>query len=120
MDGLDAATPILIPYDGSRPADAALTAAGWLAAPDATVLLLQVLPEPEPIRNVVGDTIVSRDEIGRLAHEAAESELVHAAEHLHRHLPRVRVETIENVGDPAATIVALARERLVRLIVLAR
>ncbi|HET7092204.1 MAG TPA: universal stress protein, partial [Thermomicrobiales bacterium] len=55
----------------------------------------------------------------RLARQASESELVHAAEHLHQRLPRIRVETLVNVGDPAETIVALARERFVRLIVLA-
>lgn len=118
MEDLAAATPILIPYDGSRPAGAALPAASWLAADDATALLLQVVPEPEPIRNVVGETIVERADVARLARQAAETALATAAEQLRGQTPRCRIEPIVMVGDPAEAIVATARDRDVSLIVL--
>ena len=102
------AVSVLAPFDGSSAAATALSHIAWLAAENGEVHLLEVLPEPAPILDVLGETLVSAEEVDRLSREGAERKIGTAAEQLKHLNPSLRCRHMVAHGDPAESIVAAA------------
>jgi nucleotide-binding universal stress UspA family protein len=111
-------SPVLVPFDGSRNAEAVLPYVPWLAGDGREVILLQVIPEAETLRSPLGEVMVSAEEIGKASLAVAHDDLRRATEALAKLEPDMRVEQVVESGDPSERIIEVARERQVRSIVL--
>jgi nucleotide-binding universal stress UspA family protein len=116
---------ILVPVDGSAHANAAVDMAGELAAKvGAKVILLNVIARPgsslmpEELRGYAQLEHVRITEHDLL--QAAANEIVAKAEKRARAKGAAKVESATRVGDPARTIVAIAKDRNVDLIAMGR
>lgn len=117
MTDAELLAPILVPFDGSAAAEAALPFAAAFAGIHGRVVLVQVIAEPQPIRDVLGDVVLNADRLLSLTRDAAVADLERAAALLARQDPRLSIETRVEVGDPATATVDLAARLRPRLIV---
>ena len=91
---------IVVPLDGSPLAAQAIPYARAVAAPDAAIVVLWVVPDPEPMRGgLTGQVIFCTDDILRADEEAARRALEATAARLRPAAGRVDVAVA--VGDPA-------------------
>jgi len=109
--------PILVPFDGSAAAEAALPFAAALAGPGGRVVLLQAVPEPQPIRNVLGDVVLEADRLLALTRDAAAADLARADELLRQRRPALAIGREVVTGEAATAIVDAAVRLRPRLIV---
>jgi nucleotide-binding universal stress UspA family protein len=113
-----AVAPILVPFDGSAVAEAALPFAATLAGNDGAIVLLQAVPQPQPIRDVLGDVVLTADHLLRLTREAAQTDLDRAMDLLRRLDPSLAIDRRVSVGDPATVIIGEASERQAGFVVI--
>jgi nucleotide-binding universal stress UspA family protein len=109
---------ILVPVDGSPLAEQALPYAVALASPGTRIRLLLVLRDPEPVRDLLGRVAVSREEVLRQWHNAAETGLRQLADRTRRYAGDLAFDVEVVVGDPAEQILQVAKDRGVDLIVM--
>lgn len=109
---------MLIPLDGSMLAEQAVPYALALASPGSELVLLHVLPGAEPVTGARGEVVAAADEVTHGVETTVREELAALARRLvtRQDVP-VGVETA--VGDPAARILDVARDRAATMIVLA-
>lgn len=109
--------PVLVPFDGSAAAASALPYAAVLGATGAQIVLLQVIPEPHPIRDVLGDIVLDAERLLALTGDAATADLDSAEEQLRRLDPTLAIEQHILIGDAATAIVEAVAERQPQLVV---
>lgn len=109
--------PILVPFDGSAAAETALPYAAALAEAGGPIVLLQAVADPQPIRDVLGDVVLTAAHLLRLTRDAAETDLDRATDLLHRQDPTLAIERHIAVGDAASVIVEAATEWRARFVV---
>jgi nucleotide-binding universal stress UspA family protein len=109
---------VLVPLDGSPLAEQAIPYAQAVAGQDGKLVFVHVLPEPEPIYGLLGDTLVPADEVLRLEEESAKQMLRDTVE---RWRPVLTTDPeIELVpGDPAEAILAAAERHHCQIIAMA-
>ncbi|MFL5762174.1 MAG: universal stress protein [Thermomicrobiales bacterium] len=107
---------ILIPLDGSARAEEAILHAQVLAASNAQLILLHVLPPAEAVRNSIGAVVVSADDVFAQCRRLAKQNLARAAEAFRGLRTGLVVDTEIAVGDPVVEILRVAAERGVDLI----
>jgi nucleotide-binding universal stress UspA family protein len=110
------ADTVLVPLDGSALAEQVLPYARALAGPGGEVVLLQVVPDPEPIRGLLGNIVAGPDEVLDRYKEAARSYLAGAAKHLGE---GVTTRSVVVAGYAEEQIVAVATAQNIGLIALA-
>jgi nucleotide-binding universal stress UspA family protein len=116
---------ILVPVDGSAHANTAVDTAGEMAAKmGAKIILLNVIARPgssrvpEELRGYAQLEHVRVTEQDLL--QAAANDIVAKAEKRARAKGATKVESTTRIGDPARTIVAMAKDRDVDLITMGR
>jgi nucleotide-binding universal stress UspA family protein len=57
---------VLVPLDGSYLAEHAIPYGRALAGPEGQLIFLEVIPEPEPIRGLMGNLIVNEEDAGEM------------------------------------------------------
>jgi nucleotide-binding universal stress UspA family protein len=119
MPGASDLAPVLVPFDGSLLAEAALPFAAALAGAGGSIVLLQAVPAPQPIRDVLGDVVLTADHLLDLTRDAAVADLDRAEALLRLQDPTLAVDREVAVGDAAGVIVEAASERRARLVVVA-
>ncbi|HYO29034.1 MAG TPA: universal stress protein [Thermomicrobiales bacterium] len=117
MPGASDLAPVLVPFDGSLLAEAALPFAAALAGAGGSIVLLQAVPAPQPIRDVLGDVVLTADHLLYLTRDAAAADLDRAEALLRLQDPTLAVDREVAVGDAAGVIVEAAGERRARLVV---
>jgi nucleotide-binding universal stress UspA family protein len=116
---LDTSKNMLIPLDGSELAKSAIPLAQALAGADGNMLLLQVLPPSDPIRDNLGVALVSEDMAGSWHMEEVQRDLDAFAETLRlRMQSAIAVKAAVTVGDPATEILNSAQREHIRTIVM--
>jgi nucleotide-binding universal stress UspA family protein len=110
-------SPFLVPHDGSALADQALSYALALVDRGATIILLRVIPTPDPIHVRSGQVLVSADAVLATNAEEAQVELARAAERVPEATATVRIEVTS--GDIAEQILRTIEERDGGIIVMA-
>lgn len=108
---------ILVPVDGSEPAERALRFATALASPDAEIFLIAVVPRASNVRNVLGQEIAPPEQVQDGYARVAEDHLERAAAQL---ADNRRVQRLVAIGDPADEILRAAEEHHVDAIVMTR
>jgi nucleotide-binding universal stress UspA family protein len=108
---------ILVPLDGSFFAEQALPYAQASGGPDSELILLEVFPEAEPVRGLLGNVLITAEEIREAYDEGADKGLREAQRAWLGDRPHVRIETA--VGDAAEEILRIAERERVDLIVMA-
>lgn len=110
----------LVPYDHSDCAmEAALLAAGDLQTREGTLVLFNAfLPPMVPGTMEWTDGLVSQDALMHALETDTAEGLERAAEQLRADFPKLAVETLVAVGDPADLIIAEADDRGVGRIVM--
>jgi nucleotide-binding universal stress UspA family protein len=111
-------SPVLVPFDGSECAEAALPYVPLLVNGHEEVVLLQVIPRAEAISGPLGEILVSADDLQQASLAAARADLERGAARLRQLAPDLRIESIVEIGDPAEQVIATARQHGVRAIVL--
>ena len=119
MPGALDVAPTLVPFDGSAAAEAALPFAAALAGAGGSIHLLQAVPNPQPIRDVLGDVVLTADHLLGLTRAAAAADLDRAEALLRRENPTLVVDREVAVGDAAGVIVEAAVARGARNLVVA-
>jgi nucleotide-binding universal stress UspA family protein len=111
---------VLVPLDGSPLAAQAIPYARAIAAPNAELLLLLVLPDRDPFRGgPTGQVVFGEEDVLRAGEEEARRLLEETAARLRAGADAPRVEIALTVGDPATEILRMATERGADLVVLA-
>jgi nucleotide-binding universal stress UspA family protein len=108
---------VLIPLDGSPLAEHAIPFGRALAGPGGTVVFLEVMPEPEPIRGLLGDLIVNAEEAGEMLEEETITRLDETAGRWEAVAGDVQLETRQ--GAPAEQMLKFAQEQDCRYIAMA-
>ena len=108
---------ILIPLDGSEHAAHALSFALAIGGRESRLLLLQVIPSSGPIRGLLGNVLLSADQVQRAYDASARLTLVQARTEYLAERDDVCIEVVR--GDPAEEIVHAVDRHDVGLIVLA-
>lgn len=108
---------ILIPSDGSNFAEQALLYARAIAGADAEYVLVQVVPEADPIFGLLGKRLLTHEQVQHAMVEGARKGLERARTEWIKDCPHVSIEVVE--GDYAGEILAVAERRQVDLIVMA-
>jgi nucleotide-binding universal stress UspA family protein len=111
--------PLLIPFDGSANAEVVLPHVPCLVGADRKIVLMQVVPTAQAITNPIGKEMLSPGEVQRLSHAAAQADLERAAAAIREQVPDADIETIVEIGEPAAKIAQVASERQIQTIVMA-
>lgn len=92
---------ILVPLDGSELAKQSLPFAQAVIGASGKLVLLRVLPIPEPMLDPAGREIVAVEVMARWDRELAEQDLKEAEERLRTRLPAgVSIERRIEIGDP--------------------
>jgi nucleotide-binding universal stress UspA family protein len=100
---------VLAPLDGSYLAEHAIPYGKAVAGPRGRLILLEVVHGPEPIRGLLGDTIVDAQHAGEVFDIEARTRLADAAERWKPVVGEVQIETRQ--GNPTAQIIAFAEEQ---------
>jgi nucleotide-binding universal stress UspA family protein len=108
---------ILVPLDGSFFSEQVLSHAQAVGGRDAELVLLTVVPPAEPVRGLLGKTLVSAEDVRRAYTEGTRKDLERAERAWLGDRPNVVLEVV--VGDPAAEILRAAEVRGTDLIVMA-
>jgi nucleotide-binding universal stress UspA family protein len=108
---------ILVPLDGSELAEQAIPFARAVARDEGTLIYAQIVPRAEAIHGLTGGTVASASEVGAMFEQTATGDLEAAAQRWKEIAPHY--ETVIGVGDPAETILELARQQNCDLIVIA-
>jgi nucleotide-binding universal stress UspA family protein len=115
----DAPFRILVPLDGTPQSQQALPYAQALATSSTSVVLLEVLPDPEPERGLLGNVTKSAEAVGQRRARVATTALETIAERVRQDTPAVAVEVAVVAGGSADQILQVARSKRVDLIVMA-
>ena len=100
---------VLIPLDGSTLAEQAIPVARTLAGSEGTITFMHVVPEPEPLRGLLGSMLATSDDVLRTEREAATTLLEETAarwKDVLGHDPSIFIAP----GDPAEVILSAANE----------
>jgi nucleotide-binding universal stress UspA family protein len=108
---------VLVPLDGSYLAEHAIPYGRALAGQEGQVVFLEVMPEPEPIRGLLGDLIVNAEEAGKMYEEESITRLSDTAERWKQVAGEVQIETRQ--GAPTEQILKFAQEQNCDYIVMA-
>jgi nucleotide-binding universal stress UspA family protein len=108
---------ILVPLDRSSLAEHAIPYAAALAGPGGRLLLLEVVPDPEPAYGLFGKTVIEEDLLLRVCVDGARGALEVAARRWGGLAPGTDIEVA--VGDPADEILRVATERRCGVIAMA-
>jgi nucleotide-binding universal stress UspA family protein len=108
---------VLVPLDGSILAEHAIPYGRALAGPEGQVVFLEVIPEPEPIRGLLGDLIVNAEEAGEMYEEETITRLSETADRWKPVAGEVQIETRQ--GAPVEQILKFAQEQSCTYIVMA-
>jgi nucleotide-binding universal stress UspA family protein len=111
-------SPVLVPFDGSRHAEAIFPYVPLLANDKQEVILLQVIPQAEAVSSPMGHVMVSAEELRQASLTAAHGDLQRAATALLGLAPDLRIEPIVEIGDPSERTIEVARARQARSIAL--
>lgn len=109
---------LLVPFDGSEPAEAIFPFIPLLASDSCEIVLHQVVPEAHAVRGPLGDEIFSASELQRIAEARAGADLARAAEIVRDLVPNRPIEQVVTTGDPAEQIIAMADQVQARMILL--
>jgi nucleotide-binding universal stress UspA family protein len=110
---------ILVPLDGSPIAEQALAYVQSIARSDFEVLLIRVMPEPDPIHGQSGRVGPAVDEGRRRLQQFVRRELYRSADCLRAAVPGICVQSVVSTGDPATEILRAATDLGVGVIVMA-
>jgi nucleotide-binding universal stress UspA family protein len=113
----DPQAKVLVTFDGSPIAEQAIPYGRAIAGSDGQVIILEVLPEAEPMRGLLGDTIASAEEVSEIFDTETSSELTALRDSWKPVVGDLHTQTI--VGDPKEQIVKFAVENGIRYIVMA-
>src|SRR5215203_2255535 len=104
-------TPLrfVVPVDGTPESSQAIPFAQALAAPPAEIVLVEVLPEAQPERTLLGAVAVDAGAAQRRLIGAARNELEAEADRIRVDTPWIGVDIATAVGDPVDGIVRVAR-----------
>src|SRR5215217_3742418 len=72
-------SPLLVPFDGSVPAESVFPYLALLADGDREIVLLQVVPEAHSVSNPIGDVMLSAKDLRQATETAARADLDRAA-----------------------------------------
>lgn len=111
--------PILVPLDGSPAAESVLPYAARLAGPAGRVLLVHVVPEPRPLRDVLGNVVMPADDLLVLTRDAAMADLERARTRLRALAPQLRVDHEVGLGEAALEIIRAAERHQPWLVIAA-
>ncbi len=110
-------TRVLVPFDGSLFAEHAIPYGRAVAGKDGRVIVLEVLPEPEPMRGLLGDTVASAEEVTEIFDTETRARMASLVE---KWKPIVGdFDTEAATGDPKEHIVRYAVDHGCNYIVLA-
>ena len=114
-------TPLrfVVPVDGTPQASQAIPFAQALAAPPAEITLVEVLPEAQPERTLLGAVAVDAGTVQRHQTSTARAELEAEADRIRVDSPWITVAIETVVGEPVEGIVRVARERRADCVVIA-
>ena len=101
-------SPLLVPFDGSGPAEAVFSYLTLLADRGREVILLQVVSEAHSVSSPMGDVMLTADEVRQVAEAAARADLDRAATCLSSLDPDLQVSQIVETGDPSERITEVA------------
>ncbi len=118
-DGITRTDSILVPLDGSPIAEQALGYAQAIAQTGTEIILLRVLPEPEPTPDFHGHLVVAIDEERRRRQQFVRHDLYRTADRLRSTSAGPRVQVVVAQGDPAEEILRAAEDLGVGMIVMA-
>jgi nucleotide-binding universal stress UspA family protein len=108
---------ILVPLDGSFFAEQALPFAKAIGGPETELILLEVAPPAEPVRGLLGNVLVTAEEVRQSYDEGIETALETTRRAWLGERPHVRMETA--IGDAAEEVLRVAERESVDLIVMA-
>ncbi len=111
-------SPLLVPFDGSGPAESVFPYLALLADGERDVILLQVVPEAQSVSSPMGDVMLSASELRQATESAARADLDRAASQLSSIDPSLRIEQLVETGDPSQRISDVAIRRKARGILL--
>jgi nucleotide-binding universal stress UspA family protein len=101
-------SPLLVPFDGSANAEAVFQFIPLLASNGKKVILLQVIPEAQPLLSPLGKIMLTAEELLSASEMAARADLARAAARLEIQAPEIEIEQIVETGDPSDVISAVA------------
>jgi nucleotide-binding universal stress UspA family protein len=111
-------SPLLVPFDGSAPAESVFPYLALLADGEKEIILLQVVPEAQSLSSPLGEVMLSANELRQATNAAARADLDRAAAHLTSIAPSLRIEQLVETGDPSRRISEVAVRRKARGILL--
>lgn len=114
----DAPLRILVPLDGTPQSQHALPYAQALATSGTAIVLLEVLPEPEPERGLLGNVTKSADVVGQRRAQVATAALESIASRMRLQSPGAEISVAVAVGS-ADEILRTAHVQRIDLIVMA-
>ncbi len=114
----DAPLRILVPLDGTPQSEHALPYAQALATTETTIVLLEVLPEPEPERGLLGNVTKSAAVVGQRRAQDATAALETIASRVRMESPGAEVSVAVTAGS-ADQILRVAHAQWIDLIVMA-
>jgi nucleotide-binding universal stress UspA family protein len=110
---------VLVPLDGSAQSEQALPFAMAIAGQGGSVILLQAIPDAEPLRKPFGAVTMSAEEVLQMLTNLAEADLDRAEAHWADVAPEVTITKKAVSGDAATVILDTAAEQNIDLIALA-
>ncbi len=110
---------VLVPLDGSALSEQALPFAMAIAGQGGSVILLQAIPDAEPLRKPFGAVTMSAEEVLQMLTNLAEADLDRAEAHWADVAPEVTITKKAVSGDAATVILDTAAEQNIDLIALA-
>jgi nucleotide-binding universal stress UspA family protein len=94
-------SPLLVPFDGSANAEAVFRFIPLLVHNGKKVILLQVIPEAQPLLSPLGKIMLTAEELRGASEMAARADLARAAAQLETLAPELKIEQIVETGDPS-------------------
>lgn len=107
---------VLVALDGSNLAECAVPYALAVRTPGSVLVLINAVPDPEPVHGLLGNTVTTKDDVTAIYRQTGQLILDAASEHLAAEIP---VQKIVTVGDPAEEILRTIPEKAVGLVVIA-